>query len=50
MLDELKYISLKGALMSRGTRELSRLVRTMGGNDITIYGLSHLGDYEVTLF
>jgi glycerol-3-phosphate dehydrogenase (NAD(P)+) len=22
----------------------------MGGNDITIYGLSHLGDYEATLF
>ena len=50
MLDGLKYSSLKGALMSRGTRELSRLVRAMGGNDITIYGLSHLGDYEATLF
>jgi len=22
----------------------------MGGNDLTIYGLSHLGDYEATLF
>jgi glycerol-3-phosphate dehydrogenase (NAD(P)+) len=50
MLDGLNYSSLKGALMSRGTRELSRLVRAMGGNDITIYGLSHLGDYEATLF
>ncbi|MPM70345.1 Glycerol-3-phosphate dehydrogenase [NAD(P)+] [bioreactor metagenome] len=36
--------------MARGTREISRLVRAMGGNDITIYGLSHLGDYEATLF
>jgi glycerol-3-phosphate dehydrogenase (NAD(P)+) len=22
----------------------------MGGNELTIYGLSHLGDYEATLF
>lgn len=50
MLDGLGYSSLKGALMARGTREISRLVRAMGGNDITIYGLSHLGDYEATLF
>lgn len=50
MLDGLEYSSLKGALMARGTREISRLVRAMGGNDITIYGLSHLGDYEATLF
>ena len=50
MLDGLKCSSLKGALMARGTREISRLVRAMGGNDITIYGLSHLGDYEATLF
>ncbi|MFF2450499.1 NAD(P)H-dependent glycerol-3-phosphate dehydrogenase [Neobacillus sp. NPDC058068] len=50
MLDGLNYSSLKGSLMARGTREISRLVRAMGGNDITIYGLSHLGDYEATLF
>lgn len=50
MLDGLHYSSLKGALMARGTREISRLVRAMGGNDTTIYGLSHLGDYEATLF
>lgn len=50
MLDGLGYSSLKGALMARGTREISRLVRAMGGNDTTIYGLSHLGDYEATLF
>ncbi|MDF2587359.1 MAG: glycerol-3-phosphate dehydrogenase [Anaerocolumna sp.] len=50
MLDGLNLSSLKGALMARGTREISRLVRAVGGNDITIYGLSHLGDYEATLF
>ncbi|MBM6619112.1 NAD(P)H-dependent glycerol-3-phosphate dehydrogenase [Bacillus suaedaesalsae] len=50
MLDGLGYSSLKGSLMARGTREISRLVRAMGGNDLTIYGLSHLGDYEATLF
>jgi len=50
MLDGLHYSSLKGALMARGTKELSRLVQAMGGNGLTIYGLSHLGDYEATLF
>ncbi|MGE7881577.1 NAD(P)H-dependent glycerol-3-phosphate dehydrogenase [Bacillus sp. NPDC094077] len=50
MLDGLNYSSLKGSLMARGARELSRLVTAMGGNDLTIYGLSHLGDYEATLF
>jgi glycerol-3-phosphate dehydrogenase (NAD(P)+) len=50
MLDGLNYSSLKGSLMARGTRKISRLVSVMGGNDLTIYGLSHLGDYEATLF
>ncbi len=50
MLDGLNYGSLKGALMARGAREISRLVRLMGGNELTVYGLSHLGDYEATLF
>jgi len=50
MLDGFKYSSLKGALMARGAREVSRLVRAMGGNELTVYGLSHLGDYEATLF
>ena len=50
MLDGLGYGSLKGALMARGTRELVRLVRAMGGDGETVYGLSHLGDYEATLF
>lgn len=50
MLDAFQYSSLKGALMARGAREISRLVRAMGGNELTAYGLSHLGDYEATLF
>ena len=50
MLDGLNYSSLKGALMARGTAELSRLVEALGGDRMTIYGLSHLGDYEATLF
>lgn len=50
MLDGLGYTSLKGALMARGTREIARLVKTMGGNELTIYGLGHLGDYEATVF
>jgi len=50
MLDGLNYSSLKGALMTRGTLEISRLIKAMGGNEVTAYGLSHLGDYEATLF
>lgn len=50
MLDGLGCGSLKGALMARGTKELSRLIQAMGGNEATVYGLSHLGDYEATLF
>ena len=50
MLDGFHYGSLKGALMARGTRELSRLIGAMGGDPMTVYGLSHLGDYEATLF
>lgn len=50
MLDGFGYGSLKGALMARGTRELSRLIEKMGGDAMTVYGLSHLGDYEATLF
>lgn len=50
MLDGLKLSSLKGALMSRGTREISRLIEKMGGNELSAYGLCHLGDYEATVF
>ena len=50
MLDGLRLSSLKGALMARGAREVSRLINAMGGNELSAYGLSHLGDYEATLF
>lgn len=50
MLDGLNLTSLKGALMSRGTREISRLIKAMGGNELSAYGLCHLGDYEATVF
>ncbi|MCH5298172.1 MAG: NAD(P)H-dependent glycerol-3-phosphate dehydrogenase [Ruminococcus sp.] len=50
MLDGLNMTSIKGALMSRGTREVGRLISACGGNEISAYGLCHLGDYEATLF
>lgn len=50
MLDGLGLSSLKGALMSRGTREISRLIEALGGNVLSAYGLCHLGDYEATVF
>lgn len=49
-LDGLHMTSLKGALMSRGTREIGRLIKALGGNEMSAYGLCHLGDYEATLF
>lgn len=49
-LDGLGLSTLKGALMSRGTREIARLIRAMGGNELSAYGLCHLGDYEATVF
>lgn len=50
MLDGACLSSLKGALMARGTHELSVLIAKLGGDPMTVYGLSHLGDYEATLF
>ncbi|HCL00971.1 MAG TPA: glycerol-3-phosphate dehydrogenase [Lachnoclostridium phytofermentans] len=50
MLDGLGLSSLKGALMSRGTREIARLIKAVGGNELSAYGLCHLGDYEATIF
>ncbi|MCK5811906.1 MAG: NAD(P)H-dependent glycerol-3-phosphate dehydrogenase [Clostridiales bacterium] len=50
LLDGLNFSSLKGALMARGAREVSRLIEAMGGHKVTAYGLSHLGDYQATLF
>ncbi len=50
MLDGLGVSTLKGALMSRGAREIARLIKTMGGSELSAYGLCHLGDYEATVF
>lgn len=50
ILDGLGLTTLKGALMSRGTREIARLIEAMGGNPFSAYGLCHLGDYEATVF
>ena len=49
-LDGMGLSTLKGALMSRGTREVARLIDAMGGNPYSAYGLCHLGDYEATVF
>jgi glycerol-3-phosphate dehydrogenase (NAD(P)+) len=50
ILDGCGYVSLKGSLMARGAREVARLIAAMGGNELSAYGLAHLGDYEATLF
>ncbi|MDE7394964.1 MAG: NAD(P)H-dependent glycerol-3-phosphate dehydrogenase [Clostridiales bacterium] len=50
VLDGLNYVTLKGPLMARGAREVARLIAAMGGNELSAYGLCHLGDYETTLF
>jgi glycerol-3-phosphate dehydrogenase (NAD(P)+) len=50
ILDGCGYEALKGSLMTRGAREVARLIKAMGGNELSAYGLSHLGDYEATLF
>lgn len=50
VLDGGNVSTLKGPLMSRGAREVARLIRAMGGNELSAYGLAHLGDYETTLF
>ena len=50
ILDGMNMTSIKGALMSRGTIEVGRLIKACGGKEISAYGLCHLGDYEATLF
>ncbi len=50
MLDGMHLSTLKGALMSRGSREIARLISAVGGNELSAYGLCHLGDYEATVF
>ena len=50
MLDGMGLSELKGPLMSRGSREVARLIKALGGSEFSAYGLCHLGDYETTLF
>ena len=50
MLDGMNMSGLKGALMARAPQEVARLVQASGGDWRSVYGLSHLGDYEATLF
>ncbi|MGN0804337.1 MAG: NAD(P)H-dependent glycerol-3-phosphate dehydrogenase [Candidatus Coproplasma sp.] len=50
VLDGSGYATLKGPLMARGSYEVARLIKAMGGNPMSAYGLAHLGDYETTIF
>ena len=50
VLDGSGYVSLKGPLMARGAYEVGKLIKAMGGDFTSAYGLAHLGDYETTLF
>jgi len=50
MLDAMNLSSLKGALLARAPYEISKLIKHLGGNQISAYGLCHLGDYEATVF
>ena len=50
LLDGYGYSTLKGPLMSRGAYEVSKFITAMGGDGYSAYGLTHLGDYETTLF
>lgn len=50
ILDGIGLSTLKGALISRGAREIGRLIAKMGGSEISAYGLCHLGDYGATVF
>lgn len=50
ILDGSGYATLKGPLMARGSFEVARLIKALGGDPMSAYGLAHLGDYETTLF
>lgn len=49
-LDGLGFSAMKGPLMVRGAFEVSKFIIAMGGDGYSAYGLTHLGDYETTLF
>ena len=50
VLDALDMQSLKGPLMSLGSIEVSKLIKHCGGNELSAFGLCHLGDFQATLF
>lgn len=50
ILDGMGMTALKGALTTRGTHEVAKLISAMGGNPYSAYGLCHLGDYAATVF
>ena len=50
MLDGLNQSALKGALIARGPVEIARLIKALGGDPRSAYGLCHLGDYAATVF
>lgn len=50
MLSALNLGSFKSYLLARGPVEVGRLIKAMGGNYQTAFGLSHLGDYGATVF
>jgi len=50
ILDGLNWQGLKGGLMVRAPIEIGNYITARGGKARSAYGLSHLGDYEATLF
>lgn len=50
VLDGLGYTSLKGVLMVMGSREISDIIRALGGVPNSAYGLCCLGDYQASVF
>lgn len=50
MLDGLKQQPLKGAVMVYATKEVASLIKKMGGNPETAYGLCCLGDFEASMY
>ena len=50
ILDALNMESLKGPLMSFGAFEVAKLIEIKGGKRESAFGLSHLGDFQATLF
>lgn len=50
ILDGMNLTALKGALITRGPYEVSKLIVAMGGSRLSAYGLCHLGDYAATVF